>query len=554
MNFLKLTKVKSSHSTLIFFTVFPTENIHNNRSHNGPSKVSVSKSMMPPSVNEPDLCHIKSKLTETIFRSEMSSKKSYLRPKASTLTPKPCKVSEIVKSNKGVVAIHIPPVTTTTKKIPRQMRFTRESPIQSEKIARGIETEKNMYITKEVQVQTQEPKAIGTQTIELEIVDRKIHQINKEIGDFKVISYDCLDTPNIKLTKDRKCAPKENIVSIDHKQSLSALELRPSESIPTNDNFDNGGSHQKSPELLLKSNLSTLELQSLKNISTKEVNDEDSLQISPELSLNHNFPSLDSPPLNRNPTKEEHNRSEDSSLMSHLLINGQDNPQMNPSFIISQRTLTYTTKQEINMDLGGRIKETSPFENSITNLSPSLLDYPLNVMTVFKSENIDKLGQVSAAPTTEKTQTTKEKAIQVEHMKHHIGTTSVNCTLPYVSCKLIKPSEIISTIRVNTGLLQNDYICKQFDRELNFIDSFFESLQYLENCSLSDKCCADGKVENWVNNSGFGNPEYDSLFSNLENGAATDTETMASKSLCLVIVILFTVNITLENVTYLRTF
>lgn len=512
--------------------------------------------MMPPKVNEPDLCHIKSKLTETIFRSEMSSRKSYLRPKASTLTPKPCKLSEIVKSNKGVVAIHIPPITTTmtTKKLPRQMRlqkFTRQTPLDSEKIECGVETERNMYITQEVLVQTQDPKAIGTQTVELEIVDSKIHQSNVEISDLNIISYDCLDTPNIKLIKDRKCTPKENIVSIDHKQSLSTLVLHPFQGIPTKeDNFDDGDSHKKWPELLLKWSMSSFKSQPINN--NEEVNKEDSDRKSPELNLKGSMSSLETQ-TSKNPTIDENNRNNDSPQNNHLLIDGENKPQKNPSFIISQHTLTYTTKQEINMDLGSRIKETSSLDHSISKLSPSLLDYPLNVMTVFKSENIDKLDRVSVAPTMEKPQTTKENSIQIEHMNHH-KTTSVDCTSPYVSCKLIKPSEIISNIRVNTGLLQNDYICKQFERELNFIDSFFESLQYLENCSLSDKCCADGKVENWVNSSGFGNPEYDSLFSNLENGAATDTETMASKSLCLVIVILFTVNITLENVTYLRTF
>lgn len=511
---------------------------------------------MPPNVNEPDLCHIKSKLTATIFRSEMSSKKAVLRPKSATLTSKPCKVSEIVKNNKGVVGIHGPSDNTNTKKMPRQMRlqkFTRQNPMESAKNECGMETDRNMYITKEVIVQTQEPKATATQTMEIEMIDSKISEINEEISDLKVISYDCLDTPNIKLTKDRKCTPKENIVSIDHRQSLSTLELRPFQVIPTEEaNFDNENSNKKIHEMLLKLNLATLESQTLKNIPTEEVKNDDSLQNSPELILERNLSCLESPPLRKSPTKDDNNRNEDRTQRSPLLIDNEGSPQLNPSIIISRHTLTYTTKQEINMDLGNRIKETSPLDHSISSLSPSLLDYPLNVMTVYKSENMNRPSKVSTAY-TEKTQTTKEKAIQIEHMNHHKENTASKCTSPYVSCKLIKPSEIISTIRVNTGLLQNDYICQQFERELNFIDSFFESLQYLENCSLSDKC-ADDKVENWVNNSGFGNPEYDSLFSNLENGPATDTETMASKSLCLVIVILFTVNITLENVTYLRTF
>lgn len=499
--------------------------------------------MIPPSVNEPDLCHIKSKLTQTIFRSEMSSKKALLRPKASTIAPKLCKVGEIFKNNKGLIEIHVPLDNTATKTMPNQPRFPKvksQTSVEPNNVERNVGTEKNMYITKVVLVQKkQDSNTNGTQTMEPEMLDGKFQQSKEDINNLKI--YDCLNTPNIKLTKDRKCTLKENTVSIDHKQSLSTVVLQPFHGIPVKgDNFDDSGSHEKCPEL--KWNTFTLKSQPLKN--KEDVNNEDTLLKSPEQNLKP-F-SLESQPL-KNPTKNDNSGSDDSSQSSHSLIGVEDKHQMHPSLILSQRTLTYTTKQEINMDLGSRINETSSLGHSISNLSPSLLDYPLNVMAVFKTENIDKLGQVSAAHTMEKTQAAKEKAVQIEHLNHLKVTTSVGCTSPYVSCKLIKPSDIISSIRVNTGLLQNDYICKQFERELNFIDSFFESLQYLENCSLSDKCCADGKVENWVNNSGFGNPEYDSLFSKLENGATTDTETMASKSLCLVIVILFTVNITLEK-------
>lgn len=506
--------------------------------------------MIPPSVNEPDLCHIKSKLTETLFRSELSSKKFYLRPKASNPTPKPCKISEVVKNNKGVIQIHVP-TDTTTKRMPRQAQFqkaTYQTPVESNNIECGVETERHIYTTKEVQ--TQEPKATETQTVETEILDTNTHQSHEDINNLNIISYDCLDTPNIKLTKDRKCTPKENIVSIDCKQSLSTWVLQPFHGIPTKENdFDDEVNHKYCPEL--KGSTCTLASQPLKNI--QHVNNEDGLQKSLEPNFKPSLSCNESLSL-KNPTKNENNRNEGSPQSGYSLIDGEDNLQMNPSLIISQSTLTYTSKQEINMDLRSRINKTNPLEHSVPNLSPNLLDYPLNVVTVFKSENFEKLGHVSAVPTMEKTQATKEKAIQIEHMNRQKVSTSVDCASPYVSCKLTKPSEIISTIRVNTSFLQTDYICKQFERELNFIDSFFESLQYLENCSLSDKCCADGKVENLVNNSGFGNPEYDSLFSKLENGASTDTETMASKSLCLVIVILFTVNISLANVAYLRTF
>lgn len=530
-------------------SVFPTEIIHNNKSSNGPSKVSVSKSMMPP--NEQEICRIKSKLTETLFRSDISSKKTFTKnTKSTTAAVKPCTINEIVKNNKGVVAIHVPPDNSLSKKLPKHMRqqkYARQSPTESQKIDCGIGTERNMFVTKEVIVQTQpEPsQSMETQTMEIEIVDREMHQVSSDV---KVILYDCLDTPNIKLTKDKKYMPKENIVPVDLKQSLSSLESRPSMSIPSDEvTFEGLGSPRKNLELSLKRSSS-------KNIpSKKNKKKEESPKKNPEIILKHSLNGLESPPLNNISTKDEYNNEGDNPQRSPLLIQVEDSSQKNSSFIISRRTLTYTTKQEINFDVGDS-KNKNTLDYSFSNLSPSLKDYPLNVMTVFRSDNINSQSKMTSASTNEKTQTTKDEAIKIDCMNDDNRNVSVNCSSPYDSCKLIKPSEIISTVRVNTGLLQNDYICKQFERELNFIDSFFESLQYLETCSLAEKCCSDSKVENWVNNSGFENPEYDSLFSNLENGAATDTETMASKSLCLVSVILFAVNITLENVTYLRTF
>lgn len=504
--------------------------------------------MIPPNVNEQQLCRIKSKLTETLFRSEVSSKKPYNKPKSTAPTLKPCTINEILKQNKGVVAIHVPSDNSPSKKLTKQMRqqkFTRHLPIESKKIVCGVETERNMYITKEVIVQTQPEPNQGkeTQTMEIEFMNSEYQQLNEEVSDVKVMLYDCLDTPNIKLTKDRKYIPKENIVSVEHKQSLSSLETQPFKSVTSDEGSSKGANSPQKNLMSLKRNLSNSK-------PTKEVHieTEDSSQKNSTI----NTYNLVSPPLNNISTNNKNDKVGDAPRES-LLIQAEDS-NLSPAFIISRRSVTYTTKQEINIDVASSNDKNTLLDYSLSNLPSSLKDYPLNVMTVFRSDNVNGLGKMTASPTNEETQTTKDEAIKINCVNHDKRNMSLNCSSPYNSCKLIKPSDIISGVRVNTGLFQNDYICKQFERELNFIDSFFESLQYLENCSLAERCCPDSKVENWVNNSGFDNPEYDSLFSNLENGAATDTETMASKSLCLVSVILLTVNITLENVTYLRTF
>lgn len=209
------------------------------------------------------------------------------------------------------------------------------------------------------------------------------------------------------------------------------------------------------------------------------------------------------------------------------------------SYIIGRATLTYTTRQKINIHVVGNNNDTAP------HLSSSPLAYPMNIVSVFKNEiKNSEINDVTALDNTQK----EEDMCKAQYSNCLNEIKSLNWSCVFDSSKLVKPSEIISTIRLNNGLLQSDYICEQFQRELNFIDSFFESLQYLESCSLTDKCFTDNKVENWVSNSGFNvkTPEYDSFFSKLENGAISDdSETMASKSLCLVSVILRTVNISL---------
>ncbi|KAF9804784.1 hypothetical protein SFRURICE_007687 [Spodoptera frugiperda] len=231
------------------------------------------------------------------------------------------------------------------------------------------------------------------------------------------------------------------------------------------------------------------------------------------------LPNLEVPPLKIVPHNEEVSCSNTGFCQS------------TPSYIISHATLTYTTKQKFNFQIVGSDDEVNP------TLPPSPLDYPMSVVSVFKNELKNK--NVNESESSDDSYNKKDTTKEEEYLNHLNELKTLNCS--YVFNKLMKPSDIISTIRVNNGLLHNDYICEQFQRELNFIDSFFESLQYLESCSLSDKCYSENKVENFVNNSvlfdstfDVKNSEYDNFLSKLENGAnIDDTETMASKSLCL---------------------
>ncbi|XP_047040410.1 uncharacterized protein LOC124644848 isoform X1 [Helicoverpa zea] len=201
------------------------------------------------------------------------------------------------------------------------------------------------------------------------------------------------------------------------------------------------------------------------------------------------------------------------------------------SYIIRRATVTYTTRQKFNIQLVGNDDDVRP-----TTPLPSPLNYPMSVVSVFKNELKDKNAEENeSSDDSHKKKTTARE----EYLNCLNDLKSLNCS--YVFNKLMKPSDIISTIRVNNGLLQSDYICEQFQRELNFIDSFFESLQYLESCSLAGKCYSENKVENFVNNSVLfdstfdaKNSEYDNFLSKIENGAnIDDSETIASKSLCL---------------------
>ncbi|RVE49234.1 hypothetical protein evm_006126 [Chilo suppressalis] len=218
------------------------------------------------------------------------------------------------------------------------------------------------------------------------------------------------------------------------------------------------------------------------------------------------LPNLHVPSLKITPHKNE--GSKDSSFCKG-------------SYFIGHATLTCTTRQKINFHVVGNNNET------MSNQSPSPLAYPINVVSIFEKE-MKRQKQHNTSDDQHKA--------NVEYTDCINELQSLNCSYVLNSNKLVKPSDIISTIKINNGILQNEYICEQFQRELNFIDSFFESLQYLENCSLTDTCFSDRKVDSLINNPNFdvNHSEYGSFISKLENGAnVDDCETMASKSLCL---------------------
>ncbi|KOB72271.1 Uncharacterized protein OBRU01_12542 [Operophtera brumata] len=205
------------------------------------------------------------------------------------------------------------------------------------------------------------------------------------------------------------------------------------------------------------------------------------------------------------------------------------NYSKNMSYIISRATLTYTTKQKFDVHVLGSNDDAYSYQ------SPSPMSYPHNVVSVYKKEIQCADYSNEIAVSNEDSKTSKRYKNRINDIK------SRDCFYTDNGDKLTKPSDIISTIRVNDGLLWSEYICEQFQRELNFIDSFFESLQFLESCSLSDKCFKDDKIDALVKNpelmeSEFDmkNLEYDSFFTKMENGANVDvSETKASNNLLL---------------------
>ncbi|XP_053623972.1 uncharacterized protein LOC128682933 isoform X2 [Plodia interpunctella] len=200
-------------------------------------------------------------------------------------------------------------------------------------------------------------------------------------------------------------------------------------------------------------------------------------------------------------------------------------PSIFKSYIISSATVTCTTRQKINFEVVGSNNDSS------SEQSTNKLAYPMNVVSVYKK----KLKNTESNCLSSKNTCKHRDKSEAKYTNQLNEFKSLNYSYVFNSSKLVKPSDIISTIRFNS-LLQSDYISEQFQRELNFIDSFFESLQYLESCSFPDKGFSDNKVQSWVHKAGFADisPDYGSFLSKLENGTnVDDSETMASKSLCL---------------------
>ncbi|XP_045509372.1 uncharacterized protein LOC123704922 isoform X2 [Colias croceus] len=193
------------------------------------------------------------------------------------------------------------------------------------------------------------------------------------------------------------------------------------------------------------------------------------------------------------------------------------------SYIISTATLTYTTKQKINFHV---------VENEIDmNLPACPVSYPINVISVYKKEMKDKQARENTPNRQEERDANKQQRSDTQRLrnKSHV------CPKTYDRHQLMKPSDIISSIKAQNSLVPNDYINEQFQRELNFIDSFLESLQYLENCSLTENTITQSSVDDLVNNTyDLKKLEYDSFFSKFDSSQnVDDRETMASKSLCL---------------------
>ncbi|CAK1588222.1 unnamed protein product [Parnassius mnemosyne] len=222
------------------------------------------------------------------------------------------------------------------------------------------------------------------------------------------------------------------------------------------------------------------------------------------------LPNLQTPSIDILPVKEDQKPCE-------------PNFHKSSSYIIGRATLTYTTERKIDFHVVGKNEEIHG------NYSPRSLTYPLNVVSVFKKEFRNR--QCSDNPVSNNSKDKDKSAIDPHHSNN---LNMVNCSYVSNNNKLVKPSDIISTIRVNNNLLQqSEFICEQFQRELNFIDSFFESLQYLER--LSEKCFSDANINAWIYNKQFevNESEYISNISKFENSTnVDDTETMASKSLC----------------------
>ncbi|XP_022121212.2 uncharacterized protein LOC110997382 [Pieris rapae] len=275
-------------------------------------------------------------------------------------------------------------------------------------------------------------------------------------------------------------------------------------------------------KVLCDVNIGTESVEKIDKITTTVTNFNESTSTAPENKDYNTFENLQIPNVTLIRDKCEKSKENLVSFCSqsvpNLIVplfsvtsmdkdNAHEKPICKSSYIISRATLTYTTEQKIDIHM---VKN-----NVDMNSPPNTVNYPMNVMSVYKKE------------LKEQTHINKKKNAETEN-------SQANTEPPkdIDNNRLIKPSEIISSM--NTKLLQNDYINEQFQRELNFIDSFFESLQYLENYSFSHKRLSQCNVEKFVNNTcNLKKLEYDSFFSKFDHSHVDDSETIASKSLCL---------------------
>lgn len=239
-----------------------------------------------------------------------------------------------------------------------------------------------------------------------------------------------------------------------------------------------------------------------------------------DLMSSRSLPNLQIPSLTINKNKDDLKDSDKNNLSN------------NQAFIISHATVTYTTKQKIDFKV---------VESKDNCVSSSLSNYPLNVVSVFKKEMKQRQRDLKKSVSDIVPSMIYEQTILNENENN---INSFNCSLDHVdSNKLVKPSEIINSMRYGNELFLNDFVSEQFQKELNFIDSFFESLQYLDNCSLSKRPISSANAdcyEKWTrsNDISLDATEYNNLVSKLENNFEninyTETQTIASKSLCLV--------------------
>ncbi|XP_013162316.1 PREDICTED: uncharacterized protein LOC106113840 isoform X2 [Papilio xuthus] len=197
--------------------------------------------------------------------------------------------------------------------------------------------------------------------------------------------------------------------------------------------------------------------------------------------------------------------------------NVSDSHIKSSSYIIGRATVTYTREQKIDIHVVNK-------EEIHNNLSPTLA-YPLNVISVYKKEIKNKQSDDLLVKSKKK----NKSRLNSKYTNDVKFDSKTNIS---VNNKLMKPSDILSTIRLNNSFLRSEFICEQFQRELNFIDSFFESLNYLEK--LSEKYFADMNTsltrnkQFEVNDSGY----MCNLTKIADSSNVDDNETMASKSLC----------------------